>query len=93
MDDDLLSHRWPELDDRVPSPKGGFTPRCQQYGFLQKLWRRFQARLRLNLRVVCEESRGMGPHDDYHDYPDDIHGQPAHFVPLTCKRCGKEFYL
>jgi hypothetical protein len=60
---------------------------------LRRLCRWFLARFRLNLRVVCEESAGLDPHQDYHDYPDDVHGEPAHFVPLTCKRCGKRFYI
>jgi hypothetical protein len=93
MDDDLLAHRYPECDERVLPEKGGFTPRPQEYGLIQRLWRRFQARFRINLRVVCEESRGRGLHDDYHDYPDDIHGQPMHFAALTCKRCRKEFFI
>ena len=60
---------------------------------LRHAWRWFLARFRLNLQVVCEMSQGRGPHDDYHDYPDDEHGQPSHFVLLKCKRCGKEFYI
>lgn len=56
----------------------------------RRIWRRIQARFRLDLKVVCEESKGSR---DYHDYPDDEHGQPWHFVTLKCKRCGKEFYI
>jgi hypothetical protein len=59
----------------------------------RRLWRWFLARFRLNLRVVCEESAGLDPHQDYHDYQDDEWGTPAHFVPLTCKRCNKQFYI
>jgi hypothetical protein len=60
---------------------------------LRKLWRRFLARFRLDLRVVCEESAGRGPCDDYHDYDDTAEKQPWHFTLLKCERCGKEFYL
>ena len=52
----------------------------------------FLAYFRLDLDAVCELSRGMGDHD-YHDYVDDIHGQPDHFVHLTCIRCGKKFRI
>jgi hypothetical protein len=55
------------------------------------LW--FLARFRLSMAAVCEMSRGRGPRDDYHDYPDDEHGKPWHFVVLRCKRCGKEFTI
>jgi hypothetical protein len=40
----------------------------------------------------CELSRSMGPYD-YHDYLDSIYGEPWHMVLLTCKRCGKQFYI
>jgi hypothetical protein len=60
---------------------------------LLHIWRWFLARFHLNLRVVCEESARYGPHDDYHDYPDDVLGEPAHFVALHCRRCGKEFFI
>lgn len=56
------------------------------------MWRWFLARFRLDMSAVCEMSRGRGPRDDFHDYPDDILGTPAHFCPMTCKRCGKTFY-
>jgi hypothetical protein len=59
---------------------------------LHRLWWWFLARFRLSNRAICEMSRGKGPHEDYHDFPDDVHGEPAHFVPLTCKCCGKAFY-
>lgn len=58
----------------------------------KNLWRRFLAFYRLDLDVVCEMSHGKGL-VDYHDYPDDIHGKPYHFVTLTCKRCGKAFTI
>ena len=60
---------------------------------MKRLWRWVQARFRLNLQAVCEMSQGLGPHEDYHDYPDDELGTPAHFVMLKCKRCGKGFYM
>lgn len=63
------------------------------FNYFRRAWRWFLARFRLNLQVVCEESWELGPHDDYHDYYDDVHGEPAHFVLLTCKRCGKQFYI
>lgn len=59
----------------------------------RKVWRWFLAKFRLNMQAVCEQSAGLGPHEDYHDYPDDIYGTPAHFVLMTCKRCGKRFYM
>ena len=61
--------------------------------YLRKWYRWFLARFRLDLKVVCEESAGLGPHEDYHDYPDSIEGFPDHFIELTCKRCGKGFYI
>lgn len=30
---------------------------------------------------------------DYHDYPDGTLGIPEHFIPHTCKRCGKDFWI
>lgn len=62
--------------------------------WLKRLWRWYQARMRLNLDAVCEMSKGKGPHEDYHDYPDDhTYPYPCHFVPYHCSRCGKEFYI
>ncbi len=60
---------------------------------MKRLWRWFLARFRLDLNVVCEESAGRGPHEDYHDYPDDECGEPYHFIALKCQRCGKEFTI
>lgn len=57
---------------------------------MARAWMWFLARFRLDLDAVCELSRDMGPYD-FHDYPDDIHGQPMHFCTMTCKRCGKNF--
>lgn len=51
----------------------------------------FLAWFRLDLDMVCKLSHGRTR--DFHDYPDDIIGEPWHFGPLTCKRCGKEFYI
>ncbi len=51
------------------------------------------ARFRLDMRAVCDLSAGRGLYDDFHDYPDDVIGTPAHFVEMTCKRCGKRFCI
>jgi len=53
----------------------------------------FLARFHLSELAVCEMSKGLGPADDYHDYPDDVLGTPCHFVTMRCKRCGKEFTM
>lgn len=60
---------------------------------MKYLWMLFLARFRLSNHAVCEMSKGKGPHSDYHDYPDDLLGIPAHFILMKCKRCGKEFYI
>jgi hypothetical protein len=60
---------------------------------VRRLWRWFLARHRLDLQLVCEISASRGMFDDFHDYPDSLEGFPDHFVPLTCKRCGKQFYI
>lgn len=60
---------------------------------MKMLWQWFLARYRFSMKAVCEQSVGLGPHEDYHDYPDDEEGQPWHMVLLTCKRCGKRFYI
>ncbi len=57
------------------------------------LWRWIQARFRLDMDVVCEMSKGRGPCEDFHDYPDDVNGQPIHWHEMTCKRCGKNFFI
>ncbi len=59
---------------------------------MKRFWRWFKARFRIDLDLVCDLSKGMDD-VDYHDYPDDIHGYPDHFVQLTCKRCGKRFRI
>lgn len=51
------------------------------------------AYFRLSEEAVCAMSRGRGLYNDYHDYPDDEVGTPAHFVVMKCKRCGKEFVI
>lgn len=73
-------------------------PHCQPQAstrrpWYQRLWRWFLARHRLDLVLVCELSRARGSYDDYHDYPDSIEEFPDHFIPLTCKRCGKSFFI
>ena len=60
---------------------------------LRRLWVVFLARWRLSEWAVCEASRGRSLFDDYHDYPDDVDGQPWHFHEMTCKRCGKHFLI
>ena len=60
---------------------------------MKRLWLWFLAFFRLSDSAVCEMSKGRGPHDDYHDYRDDANGRPMHFMALTCKRCGKEFFI
>lgn len=57
-----------------------------------KMWKIFLARFRISNDAICEQSKDLGL-VDYHDYPDDILGDPAHFVTLTCKRCGKKFTM
>ena len=59
---------------------------------MSRFWRWVQARFRLDLAVVCEESQGLGL-VDYHDYPDSTVGEPWHFHIHTCKRCGKHFTI
>ncbi len=59
---------------------------------MRRLWRLFLATFRFDLNAVCEMSAGCG-NWDYHDYQDSAHGEPWHFVELTCKRCGKKFTI
>jgi hypothetical protein len=59
---------------------------------MKRVWMWFLARFRLSDHAVCEMSKDLGPYD-YHDFYDDIHGEPCHMVLLTCKRCGKGFYI
>ena len=60
---------------------------------MKLLWKRFLAWSRLSKQAVCELSVGLGPWDDYHDYPDTADKLPRHFGPLICERCGKEFRI
>ena len=60
---------------------------------LKLLWKLFLAQFRLSEKAVCEMSLWRGPFDDFHDYPDDIYGQPVHWHLMTCRRCGKRFYI
>jgi hypothetical protein len=60
---------------------------------VRRLWPWFLARFRLSKAAACEMSRGLGPHEDFHDYKDDVLGTPDHFVLMKCKRCGKGFYI
>lgn len=60
---------------------------------MRRVWRLFLARFRLSPFAVCEMSRGRGPYDDFHDYPDDERGVPWHLADLKCKRCGKVFRI
>ena len=57
---------------------------------MRRLWLLFLAFFHLSDRAVCEASKGPM---DFHDYPDDVLGFPDHVVELTCKRCGKTFWL
>lgn len=51
------------------------------------------AYFRLSETQICEQSKGRGEYDDYHDYPDDVENwdYPPFFHQMTCKRCGKKF--
>jgi hypothetical protein len=69
---------------------------------LRKPFRVAVAALRLNKRIVCEESANLGRVEaegsgrkatDFHDYPDSKEKTPDHFVFLTCERCGKRFTI
>lgn len=61
-------------------------------GYWRWIWMHWLATLRLSKTAVCVMSRNKGI-ADYHDYPDDVIGAPAHFAVLKCKRCGKEFTM
>lgn len=52
----------------------------------------FLAFFRLNEDAVCYMSRTLG-YNDYHDYPDDIWGDPCHMCLMVCKRCKKRFMI
>jgi hypothetical protein len=59
---------------------------------MRRIILRLLAWLHWSDKAVCEMSKGMGL-ADYHDYPDDVQGEPWHFAELTCKRCGKTFTI
>lgn len=59
--------------------------------FWKKIKIFFFGRLSLTEKEICEYSK-KGKRD-YHDYPDDINGEPWHMVDLQCKRCGKLFQI
>lgn len=61
--------------------------------FIKTILKYIIAYFRLDDEIVCEMSKGRGPHNDFHDYHDDVYGKPEHFSKLKCKRCGKEFYI
>ncbi len=60
---------------------------------VRRAWLWFLARFRLSGAAVCIMSAERGETDDFHDYPDDIYGEPWHFHRMTCKRCGKRFTI
>jgi hypothetical protein len=68
-------------------------PEERPKGLLERFWRWVQARFRLNLEAVCEMSKGLGPHEDYHDWADSVENVPWHFHLHRCRRCGKEFSI
>ncbi len=65
---------------------------CEEHTFSRRLLDWILAFFRLSDRAVCRLSAEPGL-PDYHDYPDSEAGEPVHFVPLYCSRCGKEFYI
>jgi hypothetical protein len=60
---------------------------------MRRLWLWFLARFRLSDYAICEMSKGRGPRDDFHDYPDAETRSPIHMTLLRCSRCGKGFYI
>ena len=58
----------------------------------KKFLLRLVAFFHMNKKCICEESADMGVYD-FHDYTDSIEEFPDHFTLLTCKRCGKKFYI
>jgi hypothetical protein len=60
---------------------------------MKRYWKLFLAYFRMNQSAVCEMSIGRGEWDDFHDYPDDICGLPWHDVRMSCKHCGKRFFI
>ena len=57
-----------------------------------KIYNYLMAFFRLNQKYICKMSKDVGPYD-FHDYPDSSEGQPYHFELLSCKYCGKKFYI
>lgn len=60
---------------------------------MKRFWLWVLAYFHLSDYAVCEMSRGLGLHSDYHDYDDSEVGEPWHFAELTCRRCGKKFFI
>lgn len=60
---------------------------------MKRFWLWLLAYFHLSDFAVCEMSKGLGMWNDYHHYCDDVWGTPTHFSGLTCKRCGKKFYM
>lgn len=60
--------------------------------YLKYIWKLFLAYFHIDSTVVCEMSKGKG-NVDYHDYRDDEHKLPLHFMLMKCERCGKEFTI
>ncbi len=60
---------------------------------MKRLWLWFLARYHLSNSAVCEMSKRRQEWNCYHDYQDSEAGFPDHFAPLTCKRCGKTFWI
>jgi hypothetical protein len=57
---------------------------------MKRLWKTFLAYMHWSESAVCEMSVGD---KDYHDFEDSEDGQPFHFGPMPCKRCGKLFII
>lgn len=60
---------------------------------MRRAWTWFLAFFHLDSAAVCEMSKGRQAWNDFHDYDDSTFGMPDHFIPLTCKRCGKVFTI
>lgn len=57
------------------------------------IWLYWLARFRLSQYAICTMSADKGLHDDFHDYPDTVDGEPFHFTTLRCRHCEKEFTI
>lgn len=64
----------------------------QKMKHIKKFLRYISAVFHIRDQDVCEFSKNRYGRD-YHDYVDDRHGVPWHFHEMTCKRCGKKFYI